>query len=287
MLFDYLEILRAALAARGLDYKVAGKVQNVDVELPMVTGSDPLTFDDIRLTDFDVVLARSDVSVSKVVALNYQARLFLSNLGLEVPRGYVALDATVGSRTYRFATTHLEDTPFPDIQLAQARELAAALSPETKPVVLVGDFNSPAPDGGAYPYLVSQGFVDAWPLNRRTDQGQGLTWGHDPDLRNPNDAFTVRIDLVFVRGGFSDSHDVAVTADVWGDEPSERTASGMWASDHAAVIAQLTLPEPPSVAAPPATTSTSSTSTSGTSSHDGGWGLGWLWPLFFLFFFWL
>mgnify|MGYP000635640060 CR=1 FL=1 len=45
-----LQILADALAARGLDYTVAGKNQNVDVELPMLVGTSPLAFDDVRLT---------------------------------------------------------------------------------------------------------------------------------------------------------------------------------------------------------------------------------------------
>lgn len=242
VVFDYLEILRAALAARGLDYRVAGKVQNVDVELPMLVGVSPLAFDDIRLTDFDVVLARGDVALSNAVAVNYQAKLPVPNLGLEIPRGYVAVDAVVGSRAYRFATTHLEDTPFPDVQLAQAQELAAALSSETKPVILVGDFNSPAPDGGAYPFLASQGYVDAWTRNFRPGAGAGLTWGHTPDLLNPADQFTVRIDLVWVHQNHP-AGPLAVSAEVWGDQLSERTASGLWPSDHGAVVASLLVPD--------------------------------------------
>jgi hypothetical protein len=243
VLFDYLEILQAALLARGMDYRVAGKVQNVDVELPMLAGTDPPAFDDVRLTDFDVVLARSDVQISNASAVHYQAKLPIPNLGLEIPRGFVAVDATVGTRTIRFATTHLEDTPFPDVQLAQAQELAAVLAEETKPVVLVGDFNSPAPMGGACPFLASQGFLDTWTLNTRGDQGLGLTWGHDPDLRNPNDHFTMRIDLVWVRhNGDEGLRKLAVSAGTWGDQLADRTPSGLWPSDHAAVITALERP---------------------------------------------
>lgn len=244
VLFDYLDLLLRALRSYGLDYQVAGKVQNVDVELPMLVGTDPLAFDDVRLTDFDVVLARRDVSISNVSEVHYQATLAIPNLGLTIPRGYVAVDASIGRRTIRFGTTHLEDTPFPDVQLAQARELAAALGAETKPVVLVGDFNSPAPDGGAYPFLTSQGFLDTWTRNRRTDQGAGLTWGHTPDLRNPNDQFTQRLDLVFVRApGLGGALlDLEVSSEVWGDQLADRTPSGLWPSDHAAVIADLGLP---------------------------------------------
>jgi hypothetical protein len=95
VLLDYLAILLSALADRGLDYRVAAKVQNVDVELPMVTGTDPLTFDDIRLTDFDVILSRGDVQTGNAVGFNYASKLFIPSLGLEVPRGFAAVNATL------------------------------------------------------------------------------------------------------------------------------------------------------------------------------------------------
>lgn len=244
VLFDHLEILLAALAARGLDYRVAGKIQNVDAELPMIVGTDPLAFDDLRLTDFDVVLARPDVSVSNVTAANFTARAFVPSLGLEIPRGYVALDATVTGRAYRFANTHLEDTPFEDVQLAQAQELAAALDTGTRAVVLVGDFNSPAPAGGTYAFLGSRGFVDTWTLNAKPGEGEGLTWGHDPDLANEADTLTMRIDFILARpsAGRDPARSLtAVFAEVWGDDPDERTATGLWPSDHAGVIARFLL----------------------------------------------
>jgi hypothetical protein len=232
---DYLDVLLDALAARGLDYRVAGTVQNVDIELPMLTNPDPLAFDDVRLTDFDVVLARGDVSITNVATGHYQATLPLAHLGAEVPRGYVAVDAHVRrNEVYRFVTTHLEDEPFLPVQLAQAEELAAMLASETKPVILVGDFNSPAPGGDTCLLLGASGFVDAWSRNLRAGEGEGMTWGHDADLLNATASFTVRIDLILVRPGAG-----AVWAEVWGDDPADKTPSGLWPSDHAAVIAEL------------------------------------------------
>jgi hypothetical protein len=54
-------MLTQALANRGLGYSVAAMSTNFDIELPMVdfaTGG----LDDIRLTDFDVILVREDVA---------------------------------------------------------------------------------------------------------------------------------------------------------------------------------------------------------------------------------
>lgn len=241
VLFDYLQILQAALAARGLDYRVAGRIENIDVEVPMLTGTSPLSFDDIRLTDADVVLARADVSTSNVAEVTYAAKLPVPGLGIDIPRGYVALDASWGSgRTVRFVATHLEDSPFPTVQMAQAQELAAAMAAETRMVVLAGDFNSPATDGVTYAALAVEGYEDTWRMNLKSGQGAGLTWGHDSDLRNATATFTMRIDLVLARS----APGLAVLAEVWGDDPDERTSTGMWPSDHAGVITRLEMPKP-------------------------------------------
>ncbi|MBI3858535.1 MAG: endonuclease/exonuclease/phosphatase family protein [Planctomycetes bacterium] len=241
VLFDHLDILLTALAARGLEYTVAGKVQNVDVELPMLTSVSPLAFDDLRLTDYDVVLARKEVSISRASTANYTAKALVPTLGLEIPRGYVAVDAKIdGEGSVRFVTTHLEDAPFLDVQAAQVRELGALLAGETLPVLLAGDFNSAAPDGDAPLFLASQGYLDTWTRKANSTAGPGFTWGHDPDLTNPADKLTQRLDLVFVRPDQGRELD-GVVVDVWGDELGERTASGMWASDHAGVVAVLRL----------------------------------------------
>ena len=244
VVFDYLEILLAALDARGLDYRVAGSIQNVDIEIPMVTGINPFTFSDIRVTDFDVILARRDVGTSRVTASNFQAELPLARLGISVPRGYVAVDATISNRTYRIVNTHLE--PFdPQKQRAQAQELLAVLDSETLPIVLLGDFNSPAPAGDTYQFLLSEGYVDVWTRSVRRKGGAGNTCCQAADLRNAVSMLNRRIDLIL----FKSSNDMhghdglgAVFADVVGDEARDRTPSGLWPSDHAGVVAALRIP---------------------------------------------
>lgn len=241
VLFDYLQILMAALQHRGLDYRVAAIVQNADVEVPMVTSPAP-TFDDIRLTDYDVILARHDVSISDARAVNYQARLsipFGNGLIIEIPRGFTAVTADVHGRRYRFVNTHLEPAPIPDllpIQLAQAQELLASLADEQLPVVLVGDLNTVAPTGETYVLVRDAGFEDAWLHRIRSDEG--FTCCHASDLRNDAVNFDRRIDLVLVRNSarphrpFTDP----VVATVVGDEPRNREG-GLWPSDHGGVVA--------------------------------------------------
>ena len=100
VILDYLEILRNALDAEGLSYQVAAKVENFDVEMPMFT--DDGGIDDVRLTDFDVILARSDVAFSRATSQNYTETFRVDRLFLEVQRGFTAIDATVNGDTFRF-----------------------------------------------------------------------------------------------------------------------------------------------------------------------------------------
>jgi hypothetical protein len=245
---DFLDILLNALQEKGLDYRVAGIIENFDAEVPMLTGFTPpstFTFDDIRLTDYDVVLARNDVDVDNVVAQNYQAYLPLPQFGVNFRRGYVAMDATVGDKTYRFVSTHFESEGEP-IRYAQAEELVATLQSETKPVILVGDLNTRASGEPTYQYLLSQDFVDTWTRNLvRFINPDGYTASHDPDLRNTTVKLDHRIDLVMVRTNewrFNRQVIGPVLAFVVGDELRDRTPSGLWPSDHAGVIARLQIP---------------------------------------------
>lgn len=261
VLYDYLDILLGTLRDWGLDYELAGVVQNADIELPMIVSQDPLQFSDVRLTDFDVVLARKDVEILNVIARNYDERLIVPvphpadpNFFIDVRRGYVAVDARVGAKTYRFASTHLEPfqppAPAPPeyFQLVQSAQLVQDLAdgaPAEAPILIVGDLNTPAqtsltPSGPAYDFLVGvAGYVDIWPHNLLPGQGEGLTNPHDADLRNKTVNFTKRIDLILVQNPALGP----VYSWVVGDEQRDRTyPSRLWPSDHAGVVARLRIP---------------------------------------------
>src|ERR1051326_8054872 len=65
VVFDYLQMLVDDLAARGLHYAVASSIDEFDVELPSLnlqTG----TIDDLRLTDRDAILVRTDLDRKSV-----------------------------------------------------------------------------------------------------------------------------------------------------------------------------------------------------------------------------
>ncbi|MFY0523050.1 endonuclease/exonuclease/phosphatase family protein [Archangium gephyra] len=199
---DVLPVLMGELAARGLHYREVARVRNADVELPLLTSEAP-AFDDVRLTDFDVILARADVEVKEARTGNYVAHRKVRRPGQEpvaLPRGWASVAAKVEGRTYRFVSTHLE--PAPDehglrVQVAQAGELIRALHGEPLPVVLVGDFNTPANLGlmGAPTYreLLLAGYVDVWTHR----QGSTRPVGADLALEMP--ALAERLDLVLVR----------------------------------------------------------------------------------------
>lgn len=245
---DFLQILMDAIADRGMDYQVAGKVENADVEVPMFTGvgSGGPTFSDIRLTDYDVVLVRGDVNYFGVVETNYQAALPIPSLpGMDIPRGYVALTATIGDNDYRFVNTHLEPAWQP-IKMAQAAELVQSLENETLPIIMLGDFNTHATYGEAYNYFLDEGYEDVWTHNLLGNAGNGFTAPHDNDLRNETVILDRRIDLVFVRNSnFPGNLPIGpVQAAVIGNELEDRTPSGLWPSDHAGVIATLQLIKP-------------------------------------------
>ncbi len=255
--FDYLSILMDALTAQGLDYKIAGMIENANVTVPRLINPNPFEYDLVQLVDFDVILARHDVDISDQAAANYTAKLTVTVPGapsIDIPRGYVAVDAKVGQKTYRFVNTHLEAFT-EQIRFPQAQQLVGVLAGETLPIILVGDFNTRAPSsvhpngGQTYQFLVGEnaGYKDIWPHNLIGNEGEGFTSPHDSDLRNPVPNLTQRIDLIFVRnqGSPAGQNEIGpVQARVVGDELDERTSSGLWPSDHAGVIAKLHIQQP-------------------------------------------
>ena len=230
VVMDFRSVLHNALKAEGLDYHIAAEVENIDVEMPMFTAEGIV---DVRLTDYDVILARSDVGISHPTALNFTSTYGVEKLGLKVKRGYTAVNATVNGNTFRFVNTHLESFS-QEIRVAQTRELIDNLSTETLPVLLLGDFNTAAPNGEAYQLLIQGGYVDTW---QTEVVGAGNTCCQDPDLRNKVSGHIKRIDHIFVHN--AESEVVVLMTQTVGDTSAARTPSGFWPSDHAGVVAQL------------------------------------------------
>ena len=241
---DFLQILLDELDERGLDYSVRATTTNADVEVPSTT--DGQTFTDIRLTDRDVILAREGVTTSGAVTANFDAFAPVPVGGgtIDFLRGYNSVSATVEDVTFTFANAHLEvDDGNPEgaalAQLGQANELREALGSLRGPVVLVGDFNSPA-DGSGTVISTSLFTGTTYDLltNFYTDafvaaDVEGATCCQAGDLSNTSSTLSSRIDLILYRGAVE-----ALSAEIVGDE-RVNLGGPQWPSDHAGVVATL------------------------------------------------
>ncbi len=242
--FDFLAGLLAELTARGLNYTAVATIQNTDVEVPRfdgVQGGIPI-FTDIRLTDFDVILARNDVPVANPAAANFAVAL-PAPAGINVLRGWTAVDATVSGLTVRFVNTHLE-AEAEIVRNFQAQELMGILAFEPKPIILVGDLNTgpgrPAAEGGqaTYDFVLSTGFMDTWSMKKPATQ-DGFTCCHVGDLTNQHPTLRQRIDLVLARGAIGG---MLTSAWIVGNTTGDYSRYGVWPSDHAGVVARWVFP---------------------------------------------
>jgi len=240
VVFDFLAILMRELDATRAQYRVAALVQNADVEMPMIIDPATFSFDDVRLTDYDVVLVRSDVEVLSTQSANYAAALEVPvgpGVSFQIPRGYTSVVARIHGTDYRFVNTHLEPASIPELlplQMAQATELVETFAGETLPVIVVGDLNTPAPTGETYGVMTAAGYQDSWEMGPGHDPG--FTCCYATTLDSPRGAFDRRFDLVLVRNLPA----VAVTrAEVVGSLPYSLTSFGLWPSDHGGVFVAL------------------------------------------------
>ncbi len=239
--YDYLRILTNALAVRGAHYAVVSTANETEVELPMLnlqTGG----FDDVRWNDRDAILVRTDLPPGQLRVTNPQSGNFTVELpipGVSVERGWCSVDVFLRGAVFRYLCAHTEIESFPEIQALQVQELLNGPANITAPVMIVGDFNADpyGRDGSfAYSLFPAAGFKDAWAAVHPNNLTDGLTWGHDEFLADPEVNFDRRIDLVLYKGaGF-----VPQSANVL-DLSLDREAAPLWASDHAAVSATFLL----------------------------------------------
>jgi endonuclease/exonuclease/phosphatase family metal-dependent hydrolase len=236
---DYLDILLQALEAQGAHYAPVAVSWNADNELPTALGFD------VRVSDRDVILARTDLRVadlklSNPQSGNYEHNVTVSTLGIPVTltRGWTAVDVKIRGKSFRVVNTHLETSAAPPIQVAQAQELLAGPAATDMPVLLIGDYNSRADGTGTptYGVLRAAGFADAWSDLNPGDPGLTCCW--ETHLLSPTPPFDERLDLVLARGGLR-----ALDIDILGEDPlADRTPSGLFHSDHAGVVAELSVP---------------------------------------------
>jgi hypothetical protein len=241
--YDFLAILLAALADRGLSYDLAAVVENADLELTVPVSLEPLELLDVRITDRDAILVRRDVQWSNASAEHFDATVPIvigdpaaPILAFDYLRGWTGVDVKYEGEWFRFLNTHLEAFE-PNVRLAQAGEFVDLVEASPLPVVAVGDFNA---QPGSAPYVeLTSVLADAWVESGA--EGPGYTCcSNDPLLRDTAaPPFDERIDLVLFTAPF-----VPLDATVVGEETTDLTATGMWPSDHAGVVAKLRYVEP-------------------------------------------
>ena len=252
--FDFLAILQAALAKRGLDYRVAAVSDNADIgPAPLVAPAfgcglptSPTTPQCVvTLQDRDVILVNGDtrgLEVERASSGDYVAQQAFQPPGATAPvsfaRGWAAIDATYRGTKFRFVNTHLEVEDFAAVQEAQAAEFLAGPAKAPGRVIATGDFNSAADPATTtqptttYADLTASWFRDAWDVN---GADPGLTCCQNSTLTNPVSGLRTRIDLVLTHGAAR-----ARSAHVVGDELIG-SAPPLWASDHAGVVAEVNL----------------------------------------------
>jgi endonuclease/exonuclease/phosphatase family metal-dependent hydrolase len=273
---DHLALTMAAL---GDQFTVAAIVQNLTLAPPVLSVPGVPVFLDaaappifVQVIDRDVILARADVETSPVefnclrhsadgCNFNAVAPVSLGDLTFNLERGFVGVDATVGDADYRFVNTHLEvklpggEMAAAVLQPAQATELwIAILDPgvfdPTKRLLVAGDFNSSPVDVSpigvptAYQQLVGGMLINGHPLpfgltdvwNLRPGKSAGLTCCELGDLSNSPSMHYERVDLVLAYPAPLGK----TKANVLNADVEDKTASGLWPSDHASVSARLT-----------------------------------------------
>jgi hypothetical protein len=251
--YDFLQLLLDRL---GNKYEVVVDQAEFEGELPVdvdrndATGTGPLAgfgadFD-ARLVMHDVILARkgTDVKLGKTAKGHFDTRYSASISGvvINVDRGWASVEAKLGDEKFRFVDSHLEAFGDPTIREAQAKELVAGPLDTKKQVILVGDLNSGTtrrhnigrPELGHDPNdpLAFKVFKKA----KFKDNGAVQSCCY-PDMFDGTFEFTHTVDHVLTRPGLktTDSY-------VTGNDPGERTPSGLWPSDHGGVVSTLQFP---------------------------------------------
>lgn len=245
---DQLESLLESLNSRGLHYAPAAVQRNSDLEFTALELSS-FTFYDARVTDFDVVLARTDLPVSQLKVEQVTQEYFTTILEFDmfgqkisVPRGWIAVDVKLRGKPYRLVDTHLESINYP-VQIAQALELVNGPTITTRPVILAGDINSDGSGSDAvlsasYQILMSAGFQDFWPMAHPLDPGfTNPLHGEDP--YTPVSAPYQRIDVILFKEGGKGIE--AREEFLIGNRQSDLTPHGFWPSDHAGIVESFTL----------------------------------------------
>jgi len=253
--YDFLAILEAALAERGLHYTAASISHNANIgpaplALPGCIAPGPTITCAVTLEDRDAILVNDDrhgLTWSNPQSGRYAAQQeVVSPVGpLSFDRGWAGIDAKLRHKPFRFVNTHLETEESPLVQQEQAAEFLAGPG-KGGTVVATGDFNS-ASDGStttSYAQLTAPGkFRDVWDEellgagSSCCQESNAIPQLAPGQLNNPASTLATRIDLILSRGSARSSGN---QAELIGDTPFQAEPP-FWLSDHAGVFAVLRL----------------------------------------------
>ncbi len=153
---------------------------------------------------------------------------------MDWPRGWAWADVNYRGEQFRYVNVTLESR-------SNSRNVAQGIEPlngalnTALPVILAGDLNCDLsrinpndPKRATCDRLLDAGFVDAW----------GAAKPSEPGFTKELPTMTMRGDYVMLRDLFH-----AEAAALVGEDPADKTASGLWPSNHAGVVVKLDRPE--------------------------------------------
>jgi len=245
--FDMLQELLDALAAEGAHYEVA--VQAPELTFPAFPGLiPPSTFFCVAFSNYDVILARTDINKKQFQWNNPQVGQYTAKLsfpvpgggpGLPVPRAWGSVDVNFLNKPFRFITSHLESGDSPAIvavRKLQGGELRNGPANTLLPLIIAFDSNAdPALPDPTYTDFIAAGYNDvALQVARKDPQ---FTCCQSPTVDNAVSELSQRIDLILTVGNF-----IAQNIVLYGATTDSKTPGGLWPSDHAGVAGQLQIP---------------------------------------------
>jgi len=231
---DFLPIFAEELIKRGLHYNLVDTLRLTDVTIP-IPGF-PVTVA-AQYIDRDAMFARADVQVDAVTTDTFAVSL--QSIATQT-RGWIAADLEVHGKPWLVVGTHPAPNWAEAGKTPHITELLGAVAGATRPTIIAGDLNL-LPNSAEYAQLSAAGFVDLWTLrNGNSPLRATCCHGDDETLRDANDGLEKTIDYVMTRAipGYTTG---PVQFTIFGDNLVERTATGMWPSDHAGLFAQLVL----------------------------------------------
>lgn len=231
---NFLPIFQEELAKLGLHYDLAGTLPLTDVRIDLPYFPVPVY---AQYIDRDAMLVRADVRIDDVVVDTFA--LTLQSVATQT-RGWIGADLDVHGKPWHVVGTHPAAWVPTAGEPTHITELVGAVAGVTRPVIIAGDLNL-EPGSAAYGQLTAAGFADLWTLrNGKSPARYTCCHGDDETLRDPDDGLEKTIDYVMARAvpGYAIG---PVQFGIFGDNLSERTATGMWPSDHAGLRAGVVL----------------------------------------------